>query len=207
MKFSKNLKYLIVAGMITALVFAPATKAIASVSSEMARVQQEAIAYEQEATSPAHKTVGGVQSQIAGYYMAKGVDGVCLAPTAGTSAVGMFVKVNDTDKGSSSAAVTTATIAATAELGPTAIVGPCINVSYGQLVNGSVNPSTAGSAGLMSIGIPSSFQTPGAKYAVVGVYAGGAYKVFLNGNTNPTICTVAVEQALSSDVMYALVKY
>ena len=207
MNISKKIRYVIVGGLVLALFLAPATKAIASVSSEMARVQSEAEAFEKEATSPAHKTVAGLQSQIGGYYMATGVQGVFLAPAAGTSAANLFVKVMDTDKEKSSAAVTTATIAATAELGPTATVGPCINISYGQNVNGSFVPSTTGSSGILSVGIHPTFQTIGAKYAIVAVYSGGAYKVYLNGSTDPSVITVATDQAISSDVMYAVVKY
>lgn len=206
MSITKNFKYVVALGLVAALSFAPATRAIASVTGEMERVQAETDAYVAEATSAQHKTVAGVQSQVGGYYMAKEVNGVALAPAAGTSTAGSFVKVTDTDKSKSSAAVATATTVA-ASLSPSAIVGPCINVNYGQNVNGKVVDSTTGSAGTLSVGIPASFQTQGANYAVVAVYAGGAFKIYPNASTNPAVVTVAVDEATSANVMYALVKY
>lgn len=225
MSVIKNLKYVMVAGLVVALSFAPASKAIAAVTGESEQSEQSGPTQEElreqarqeevtrkaeefvaEATAPVNKTVAGVQSQVGGYYTAKEVNGVALAPAAGTSAAGSFVKVTDTDKSKSSAAVATATTVA-ASLSPAAIVGPCINVNYGQNVNGKVVDSTTGSAGTLSVGIPASFQTQGANYAVVAVYAGGAFKIYPNASTNPAVVTVAVDEATSANVMYALVKY
>ena len=205
MGITKNFKYVVVAGLVIALALAPATKAFASLTGEMERVQAETEAFVAEATSPVNQTVAGVKSQVGGYYTAKEVKGVALAPSA--PATGSFVKVQDTDKKKSTAAVATATAAATAELGATATVGPCINVSYNQSANGKITPSTAGSAGTISVGIPANFQTAGANYALVAVYAGGAYKVYPNTSADPAVISVAVDEAASSDVMYAIVKY
>ena len=113
MGITKNLKYVIVAGLVAALVFAPATKAFASVTSEMERVKEETEAFVAEATSAEHQTVAGVKSQVGGFYTAKEVSGVALAPAAGISSTGSFVKVTDTDKKKSTAAVDTATTSCT----------------------------------------------------------------------------------------------
>ena len=108
MSVIKNLKYVMVAGLVAALSFAPASKAIAAVTGESGPTQEElreqarqeevtrkAEEFVAEATAPVNKTVAGVQSQVGGYYTAKEVNGVALAPAAGTSAAGSFVKVTE----------------------------------------------------------------------------------------------------------------
>ena len=85
-------------------------------------------------------------------------------------------------------------------------VGPCIDVRYGRMEKGSYVLSPIASGGTMSIGIPQAFRTLGANYAVVAIYAGGAYKVFENTSADPAYVTVTVEEALSADVMYAIIK-
>ena len=204
MVISKKLKYVVVAGMVAALAFAPATKAIASVTSEMAIQEAAMEAFIAEATAPENQTVAGTKTAVNGYYTSKGVDGVAISPA--TESTSSFVKVTDTDKKKSTAAVATANIAA-AGLGTNATVGPCINVTYGQKANGKYEATTAGSAGTFSVGIPKNFQTAGASYALVAVYAGGAYKVYPNTSTDPSVIKVTVDEAASADVMYALVKY
>lgn len=169
------------------------------------RLEQEYRELVEEATAPANQTVAGMKSQQDGYYLAKKVEGVCFVPDAATAAPAgnSFVKVTDTDKNKSKGAMNSANAVATM-LGGT--VGPCIDVRYGRMEKGSYVLSPIASGGTMSIGIPQAFRTLGANYAVVAIYAGGAYKVFENTSADPAYVTVTVEEALSADVMYAIIK-
>lgn len=229
MKLTKIAKYVLVTGMIGAIAIAPASRVIAAVSGEelstvtftpgptaeeveQARQEAEAEAYHElvaEATAPVNQTVAAVSSQVEGFYLARGVQGVAFtAPAAAEGAQApadnSFVKIYDTDKRKSTAAVSTANAVA-ATLGGE--VGPCINVSYGTMTNGRFVRSTEGSAKTMNIGIPQSFRTEGATYAIAAIYAGGQYKIFENTSQDPAVITVDVEEAISPDVMYALIKY
>ncbi len=231
--FSKIVKYTVALGVVGIIIFSPKTRAIVSTAAEAAvsggsaKVEQpsgpsaEEVAEERrqeqvtkahealiaEATAPKNQTVAGVKSQTNGFYLAKKVQGVAFAAPTGTTAGGnngnSFVKVMDTDKKKSTAAVKSAEVVAQM-LGGT--VGPCINVNYGSLVNGKFTASTAGSASTMSIGVPTNFRQAGATYSIVAIYAGGSYKVFENTSTDPAVITVAVEEAESANVMYALVR-
>ena len=215
MDFRKILKYVVVAGLVGALAFAPFSSAIVAASSEedppsqeelaekarQERVEREREELIAEATAPANKTVAGVKSAVDGYYLAKKVQGVALTPT--TSDKSSFVKVMDTDTKKSAAAFAVAQNVAEA-LGGT--VGPCIDVRDGKMVNGVFTDSTDSSAGSISIGLPANFRTDGASYSIVAVYAGGAYKVFDNVSTNANVVTANVETAQSAGVMYAVVK-
>ncbi len=217
MDIKKSAKYFVVAGLVGALLFAPASKAIAAVSGESGtktaeQARQEEVnrqleAFVAEATSNTNKTVAGTKSQVNGLYSAKSVQGVALAPAADSgSDKNSYVKVSDTDKKKSTAAVAVAnTVAAT--LSPNAVVGPCINVQYGKNEGGKFTETTAGSKGQLSIGVPASFRTEGAKYAVIAVYGGGAFDCYENTSTDPAKVTVNVGEAKSANVMYALVKY
>ena len=229
MDIKKSVKYFVVAGLIGALLFTPATKAIAAVSGEsesegeteirtisleeqaeqarQAMVNRQLDEFLAEATSIVNQTVAGTKSQVNGLYSAKNVQGVAMAPSADSgSDKNSYIKVTDTDKKKSSAAVAVATNVA-ATLSPNAVVGPCINVEYGKMENGEFKETTAGSKGVLNIGIPASFRTNGAKYAVVAVYGGGAFDCYENTSTDPNKVTVNVGEAKSANVMYALVKY
>ena len=213
MGFKKLLKYVLVAGLMGAIIAAPATEAIAAVSAEektdeeraeearQKKVQAEVENMIKEATAPVNKTVAGVKSAVDGYYFAKKVQGVALTPSV--PGTGSFVKVADTDATKSTAAVAVASNVASSFSGT---VGPCINVYYGKMTGGKFTSSTEGTAGTISIGIPASFQTAGMDYSIVAVYAGGAYKIFNNISTNASVVTANVDQATSSNVMYAVVK-
>lgn len=220
MDIKKSVKYVVVAGIIGALIFAPASQVIAAVSGEegptqeqlqeqarqeeLNRITQEFVA---EATAPVNQTVAGTKSQVGGFYTAKKVQGVAMAPSADSGAAKeSFVKVTDTDKKKSTAAVAVAdTVAAT--LSPNAEVGPCINVQYGKIENGKYAATTAGSKGELNVGVPANFRSENAKYAIVAVYEKGLFKVYENTSTDPTKITVNVDEAASSNVMYAIVKY
>ena len=216
MGFKKLLKYVLVAGLMGAIVMTPVTKAVAAVSGEekdgpseeeraeearQKKVQEEVENMIKEATAPVNKTVAGVKSSVDGYYFAKKVQGVALTPSA--PGTGSFVKVADTDIKKSAAAVAVANNVAASYGGA---VGPCINVYYGKMAGGKFTDSTDASAGTISVGIPASFQTAGMEYSVVAIYAGGAYKIYNNTSTNPSVVTVNVEKATSPNVMYAVVK-
>ena len=213
MEFRKLIKYVVVAGLMGAIFMAPVTDAIAAVSAEekteeeraeearQKKLQAEVENMIKEATAPTNKTVAGVKSAVDGYYFAKKVQGVALTPS--TPGTGSFVKVADTDATKSSAAVAVANNVAASFSGT---VGPCINVYYGKMAGGKFTSSTEGTAGTISIGIPAEFQTAGMDYSIVAVYAGGAYKVFNNTSTTASVVTANVEQAASSNVMYAVVK-
>ncbi|MBO4913336.1 MAG: hypothetical protein J5504_11470 [Butyrivibrio sp.] len=215
MEFRKLIKYVVVAGLMGAIFMAPVTEAIAAVSAEEDGPSEEERAEEarqkklqaevenmiKEATAPTNKTVAGVKSAVDGYYFAKKVQGVALTPSV--PGTGSFVKVADTDATKSKAAVAVASSVASSFSGT---VGPCINVFYGKMAGGKFTSSTEGTAGTISIGIPASFQTAGMDYSIVAVYAGGAYKIFNNTSTNASVVTAKVDQAASSNVMYAVVK-
>ena len=213
MEFRKLIKYVVVAGLMGAIFMAPVTDAIAAVSAEekteeeraeearQKKLQAEVENMIKEATAPTNKTVAGVKSAVDGYYFAKKVQGVALTPSV--PGTGSFVKVADTDATKSKAAVAVASSVASSFSGT---VGPCINVYYGKMAGGKFTSSTEGTAGTISIGIPAEFQTAGMDYSIVAVYAGGAYKVFNNTSTTASVVTANVEQAASSNVMYAVVK-
>ena len=151
MDIKKSVKYIVVAGIIGALIFAPASQVIAAVSGEELQEQarQEELnritrEFVEEATAPVNQTVAGTKSQVGGFYTAKKVQGVAMAPSADSGAAKeSFVKVTDTDKKKSTAAVAVADAVA-ATLSPNAEVGPCINVQYGKLENGKYAATTAG---------------------------------------------------------------
>lgn len=210
MDIKKSVKYIVVAGIIGALALAPASKAIAAVTGEEARqleLTRQAQAFVEEATSPVNQTVAGTKSQVGGFYVAKKVQGVAMAPAADSGAAKeSFVKVTDTDKKKSTAAVAVADTAA-ASLSPGAVVGPCINVQYGKMEKGKYVETTDGSKGELNIGVPANFRSDNAKYAIIAVYEKGLYKVYENTSTDPTKITVNVDEAASANVMYALVKY
>ncbi len=219
MDIKKSGKYFVVAGLIGALLFTPATKAIAAVSGEsdssaqtaeqarQAAITRQIEEFVAEATKAVNKTVVGTKSQVNGLYAAKSVQGVAMAPSADSgSDKNSYVKIADTDKKKSSAAVKVANDAALT-LSPNAIVGPCINVEYGKMENGKFTETTAGSKGELNIGIPSSFLTEGANYGLIAVYGGGEFKVYKNTSTNPAKFTATVDEAKTANVMYALVKY
>ena len=197
MKAAKYAKYLLIIGLLAAMIISP--KTVTKVAASGAEIE----AMFAEGESPAHKTVAGTKTQMEGFYFVKKVNGVALVPTAGAPA-GAYVKVMDTDKDNSSAAVAVANQAA-AGLG--GVVGPCINVEYGTMNSGKFNGTTEGSQGIIYIGIPGDFQSAGARYAVAAVYQGGACRVYENSSTNPSVIAVTVDQALSSKVMYAVIRY
>ncbi len=213
MSFKKIAKYVLVAGMVGALAVAPVSAVIAAASAEeksaeqiaeearIEEVERQTEEYIAEATSAEHKTVAGVKSSVDGFYTAKNVNGVAVAPAASNSA--SFVKVTDTDKKKSSAAVAVADAAA-ASIG--GVVGPCINVTYGQMSGSTYTPSGVGSAGTISIGLPGNFKTDGATYSVVAIYAGGQYTILDNVSTDPNVVKVNAPEAPSADVMYAVIK-
>ena len=218
MDFRKILKYVVVAGLVGALLSAPFTSAIAAASAEeparyepsqeelnekarQARVEREREELIAEAVSPVNKTVAGVKSSVDGYYLAKKVQGVAF--TASAPEKTFFVKVTDTDVKKSAAAVAVAQNVADS-LGGT--LGPCIDITYGKMVNGAFTASTDASAGSISIGIPANFRAEGATYSIVAVYAGGAYTVYDNVSANANAATANVSQASSANVMYALIK-
>ena len=210
MKLGKGFKYVVVLGMIAAISLAPVTRAIAAVSAGE-NVETETVeeklekAYNaiiKEGTKPENRTVAGVKSATDGLYLANKVKGVAMTPSAKKE--GAYVKVGDTDKKKSHAAVATADAVAQSLNGT---VGPCINVFYGTKSGKDFVRTTEGSAGTLSIGIPDSFKTEGATYALVGVYAGGQFKIFENVSEDPSVITAAVDEAASVDVMYALIKY
>ncbi|MBR0090931.1 MAG: hypothetical protein IJP92_04470 [Lachnospiraceae bacterium] len=220
MKLGKGFKYVVVLGMVAAISVAPVTRAIAAVSAEETTAntsettaeeaeaaRQEAIAraYDaiiQEGKKPENRTVAGVKSETDGLYLAKKVKGVAMNPSVKKG--DEYVKVGDTDKKKSYAAVATADAVAQSLNGT---VGPCINVFYGTKSGKEFVRTTEGSAGILSIGIPDNFKTEGATYALVGVYAGGQFKIFENVSEDPSVITAAVDEASSVDVMYALIKY
>ena len=172
-----------------------------------ADVQRQYDAFVEEASAPVNQTVSGTKSQVGGMYLAKNVRGVAFAPAADSGATkDSYVKVFDTDKTKSSAAVAVAQTAAAA-IAPNAQVGPCINVTYGKNQNGKYVESTDGSAGVINIGIPANFRTEGASYSVVAVYGGGSFKVYDNTSTDPAKFSANVDTALTPNVMYALVKH
>ncbi len=206
MKITKYLKYVVIAGLIGALAFVPVTEAVAATSAEerQAEIEKQIEAFYEEATAPANRSVEGNISTVGGFFTAKDVQGVALAPSADSNAdSNSFVKVSDTDKKKSSAAVGVANNVATAL---SATVGPCINVTYGKMWQGIYTPMTDGSKGLMSIGIPANFKSANAQYSIIAVYDGGLYKVYPNLSTNPNCITVDLDQASSANVMYALIK-
>lgn len=172
-----------------------------------AEVQRQYDAFIEEASAPVNQTVSGVKSQVGGLYLARDVRGVAFAPAADSGATkDSYVKVTDTDKTKSSAAVAVAQNAAAA-IAPNAQVGPCINVTYGKNQNGKYVESTDGSAGVLNIGIPANFRSEGATYSVVAVYGGGSFKVYENTSTDPAKFTTNVDTAVTPNVMYALVKH
>ena len=197
MKAAKYAKYLLIVGLLAALLISPRT--VAKVAASGAEIESMYA----EAESPLHKSVAGTKTQMEGFYLVNKVDGVALIPTAGQPA-GAYVKVMDTDKDASKAAVAVATQAA-AGLGGT--VGPCINVDYGKIVKEEFVETTEGSQGILYIGIPGDFRQDGARYAVAAVYSGGGCRVYENSSTNPIAVAVTVDQAMSAKVMYALIKY
>lgn len=213
MDFRKIVKYVAVAGLVGAIAFSPFTSAIVAASAEeptqeelaekarQERVEREREELIAEATSPVNRTVAGTKSSLDGYYLAKKVKGVAFAPTSFDKS--SFVKVTDTDIKKSSAAYG---VVQNVAAGLNATVGPCIDVSYGKMVNGNFAAGTDASAGSISIGIPSNFRTENATYSVVAVYAGGTYKVFDNISSDPNAVTVNVEQATSPNVMYAVIR-
>ena len=191
----------------SAAVFVPGPTA------EEIRQKEIEAAYEEfvkEGTAPENKTVGGNKSEVNGFYYAKKVNGVAIQPSAGSGAdKTSYVVVSDTDKKKSSAAIDVANLAAGTLNGT---VGPCINVSYGKIVDGKFVPTTDGSAGNMWIGIPDNFKVAGARYAVVAVYDGGSYKIINNtvSTANPADSgkiLASVPKATSPDVMYAVIRY
>ncbi len=170
-------------------------------------------AYEEfinEGTASANRTVDGNKSEVNGFYYAKKVNGVAIQPSANSGAdTTSYVRVSDTDKKKSHAAVGVADLAA-ATLNAT--VGPCINVSYGKITDGKFVSTTDGSDGNMWIGIPDNFKVAGARYAVIAVYEGGTYKIIYNtvSAANPADSgkiLVSVPKATSADVMYAVIRY
>ena len=182
----------------------PEERAEEARQAEVERQHEELIV---EATSPVNQTVAGVKSDVGGYYLAKGVQGVAMTPATGAgTAKDSFVKVLDADKTKSTAAVAVAQNAAAA-IAPAAQVGPCINVTYGKKQGENFVQSTDASAGTLNIGIPANFRSEGATYSVVAVYGGGAFKVFENTSTDPAKFTANVDTALTPNVMYALIKH
>lgn len=177
---------------------------------EQARQEQLEREYNElieKATAPENRTVQGITSDLDGYYLARKVDGVAFgsAPNdATTEESSSFIKVMDTDTKKSTEAVAVAEFIAASRGG---VVGPCIDVIYGKMENGIYTRSVEGTAREMSLGIPAAFQVPGARYAVVAIYAGGNFKVFENTSDIPGILTVSLEEALSPDVMYSVIRY
>ena len=210
MKMTKYLKYVVVAVLAGTVAFMPVTEAIAAVSGQeteaqrQERVDAEVAAFYEEATAPVNQTVEGTKSDVSGLYFAKSVKGVALAPSVDSNAdKSSYVKVSDTDKNKSSAAVGVANNVAAAL---NATVGPCINVTYGKKVDGKYVQTADGSKGLMNIGIPANFKSAGAQYSVIAIYEGVLYQVYPNISTNPNSITVNLDQAPSANVMYALIK-
>ena len=199
MKSVKYAKYVLIAGLLAAMIISPRTVAKVAASGE----EQAILEMYAEAESPAHKKVEGTMTQMEGFYLAKEVNGVALIPTAGKPA-NTYVKVTDTNKDASSAAVAVANNAA-AQVG--AVVGPCVNVNYGTMEKGKFVDTIEGSQGIVYIGIPANFRVPGARYGLVAVYQGGGYKVYESSSTNPNAIACTVDQAITPKVMYAMIRF
>ncbi len=178
-------------------------------SAEEIRQQEIEAAYEdfiKEGNSIENKTVGNNKSSVNGFFYARNVNGVAVQPTA--SDKNSYVRVADTDKNKSKNAIGVANLVASTYKGT---VGPCLNVNYGNMVDGKFVPSTTGSAGYMWIGIPGNFRINGAKYSVIAIYEGGSYKIFNNivNAINPADSgkiLINLPEATSANVMYALVR-
>lgn len=187
----------------------PSTPEPQGPSAEEIRQQEIEAAYEdfiKEGNSIENKTVGNNKSSVNGFFYARNVNGVAVQPTA--SDKNSYVRVADTDKNKSKNAIGVANlVASTYKL----TVGPCLNVNYGNMVDGKFVPSTTGSAGYMWIGIPGNFRVNGANYSVIAIYEGGSYKIFNNivNAINPADSgkiLINLPEATSANVMYALVR-
>ncbi len=169
-------------------------------------IDEKLEAFFNEGSALENKTVGSNKSSVNGFFYARNVNGVAVQPTA--SDKNSYVRVADTDKNKSKNAVGVANLVASTYKGT---VGPCLNVNYGNMVDGKFVPSTTGSAGYMWIGIPGNFRANGAKYSVIAIYEGGSYKIFDNivNAINPADSgniLINLPEATSANVMYALVR-
>lgn len=159
---------------------------------------------------PGTSTVAGVQTTVAGVYLATSVNGsvVTTGTAAISSAYGLtgsekpYAKFSNLDAKKSPLAKQAIDLAAASQ---GATVGPMLNVELGKMTAGkySLLPSD-GAAIRLSFGIPKNFAQADKTYAVVCVRAGGIVTILQDVDTNPDTVTFDTTGGAGA---YAIIRY
>lgn len=159
---------------------------------------------------PSTSTVAGVQTTVAGVYLATSVNGsvVTTGTAAISSAYGLtgsekpYAKFSNLDAKKSPLAKQAIDLAAASQ---GATVGPMLNVELGKMTAGkySLLPSD-GAAIRLSFGIPKNFAQADKTYAVVCVRAGGIVTILQDVDTNPDTVTFDTTGGAGA---YAIIRY
>lgn len=206
------IKKLLASTLAVALVAAPVLSVEASSNSCAATVVSQA-AEEAGVTVeeiPTTSSVAGVETSVAGIYLASKVDGTAITTPMANIAQGYglasnekaFAKFSNMDAKKSYLANACLVAGAASQ---NAILGPCVNIELGKMTSGhySLLPTT-GAAIRISIGIPASFAQDGHTYAMVRVREGGIIDILKDVDANPNTITFDTTGGAGA---YAIIKY
>lgn len=213
------IKKMMIGALTASLVMAPTLSVAASSSVTSSGTEEKVEAAVAASTSgevtavaevPDTDSVAGVQTTVAGVYLATSVNGSAVASgfDAIKSGYGLtgsekpYAKFFNLDVKKSPLAKAAIDLAAASQK---ATVGPMLNVELGKMTAGkySLLPSD-GAAIRLSFGIPQNFAQADKTYAVVCVRAGGAVSVLADTDSNPN--TVTFDTTGGAGV-YAIIRY
>ncbi|MDE7199756.1 MAG: hypothetical protein K2O15_12865 [Lachnospiraceae bacterium] len=159
---------------------------------------------------PKTSSVAGVQSTVAGVYLATNVRGTAITTGLSNISEGYglqkgekpYARIYNMDAKKSHLAQACIDNAA-ASMG--AVAGPAINVEIGKMASGKFSLLPAeGTPISLKVGIPKNFAQGDKTFAVVAVRPGGAVSVLTDTDTNPDTVTF---DTTAGQAVYALIKY
>lgn len=162
------------------------------------------------ASVPTTSAVAGVNSTVAGVYLATNVRGTAITTGLTTISNGYgltagekpYARIYNMDAKKSYLAQACIDNAA-ASMG--AVAGPAINVEIGKMASGKFSLLPADGAPIsLKVGIPKSFAQSNKTFAVVAVRPGGVVSVLTDTDTNPDTVTF---DTTAGQAVYALIKY
>lgn len=139
------------------------------------------------------RTVSGYESVVPGLYFEKNVEGVGFYNLPGTKITDTKVRVYDADNKNNAYALAVARYVALIENG---IVGPGIDVKFSTIDNQKGTPKEIS---FMSIGLPNDMKNSKAKYGVVAILPGGAFKYIPDTGILPDAVTIMFDDLKGYD--------
>lgn len=159
---------------------------------------------------PTTSTVAGVQTTVAGVYLATSINGCAITTgvssisagyglTAGEKPYARFYNLEEKRSPLAKAAIDNAAVSLNAE------VGPYVNIELGKLAGGKYSLLSSDGAEIeIKLGVPKSFVQDGKTFAMICVRPGGAVSVLKDIDENPNTITF---NTTGGQGAYAMIRY